>query len=307
MVDIENITENITENKLFKEEVMSKRFLASYGVLRIAPYLSVVIEGAALDGMNVDAFSADQKREIREFALSYTEDVLLTGNSKELWAIIPSIFPATSFCAALRFELPSTEVLRLAREDKKKSFVVSELLGLKSAKMSARIGSYKEEFLRLCESLRDCFCDLYRLDRCESDAERRILIEKQCYELSYFTGCPIELDFVGEEKGLSKVDFTLFSTFLYTMLASARNNSLRREAKVTVSSDSKGASVIVEFEGDPMLCLSHEQLEWSKTANDKGMFVCFSSLDRIIRAEFRPLIDESVYTEIKQFFNVRLK
>lgn len=291
------------------EDVMSRRFIASYGLIKVLPELCVVTQGAVNESeMDVNSFSAEQKREIREFAISYTEKVMITGSSTELWALIPSIFPASTYCVALKFYIPPADVLRLVREDKGHTFVISRTLEVKCARMSSRIESLRAEFFTLCEGIRNCFCNIYLLDSCRCADERKRALLQRCYGISYFTGCPIDLSIECKEGGdFSKMDFSLLCAFVYTMLISARNNAPKREASVKLFADSKAASVEVSFEGELDLCMSPEQLEWSKTANDKGMFIDFSCYDQKIKAILRPVIDECIYTEIKQRFEMNLK
>ena len=288
------------------QSVMTKHFAASYGVLQLMPDLNVIVESTSSDAkMDMTEFSDAQKREIREFATSYTERVLFTGNERTLWAIIPSLFPASSFCAVLKFNIPTAEVLRLIREADPESFVVSPLIEVRAARMTSRVEAKRDMLSDLFDSIRECFCDIYRLDRCESEDERTDILKRQCYALSYFCGCPIELSVEDRGNGFSRTDLPVLSAFLYTMLTSARNNAPRREAQVRLLADGKGVSATVEFEGDPLLCLSPEQLEWTKVGNNKGMFISFSFGSGRVSAELRPVIDDTVYSEIKQRFAVK--
>ena len=294
------LDKNTDKQLIFNETVMSRRFLASYGLLRVAPELELIMSGATGGNiMNLDALSREQKHEIRKFAMSYTEKIMITGNETELWAIIPSMFPASSFCVALRFCLPPTEALRLLREDDGATFVLSEHFDLKAAKMSARIRGLSKDMISLCKNIRECFCDVYQLDRCASKEERIGVLRDRCRALSYFTGCPIDLS-VEDGGDFDKIDLSVLCAFLYTVLACARNNAPRREACVKLISRKKESLIEVSFEGDGLLCMAPEMLEWSKTANDKGMLLSIINSGARICASLCPMIDESVYTEIKQ-------
>ncbi len=303
------VTDRAVTELYTKENVMSRRFLAARVLLKLYPEISVVTRGAIYgDEINVDALSADQKREIREFAMSYTEKMLVTGSREELWIIVPSVFPSSSFCVALKLYAEPKDVLRILSGRNDGGFVFSSYLDVKASRLSPRLNLLSEQILELCEELRACFCDVYRLDSCVSHEERLGVIRRQCYALSYFTGCPIDLSVSGKaSRYCSKVDFSLLSTFLFTMLLSARNNASLREARIDIKMNGESFTVEVGFESEYSVCLACECNEWRKRADDKGMICHFSHSKNHFSALLCPLIDERVYSEIKQKFKINLK
>ena len=303
------MTEQMISTLDFKDKVIGKRFVASHAILRLYPDLSVIAEGASSGGkMDPSIFSAEQKREIREFAMSYTENMLVIGNERELWIIVPSVFPASTLCVALKLISKPKEALRALRELGNDDFVFSQSLSFKSARMSPRLNGLYDELLLLRKEICQSFCDIYRLDRCNDRKQTVKMLKEQSFALSYFSGCPTELIINDDEQDCCpKVDFSLFSAFLLSMLISARNNSPMREAKVILTFKGEAVQVEVSFEADYAVCLSDECAAWTEIAADKGMFIHISYFDTKLGALFCPQRDERVYTEIKQRFKMKLR
>lgn len=286
--------------------VMKKRFISAHAILSLAPEVSLISTGAiAGERINVDILSVEQRRELREFAMSYTERLLVTGNERELWIVSPSLFPSATLCVAMRPYISPKELLRFIK-DAPELFEVSRHIDFGCARMSARLNEKREAFFGLVEEIRKCFCDIYRLEDCHDEAERRRILAEQCAALSMFTGCPIELESL-EGEAYSKTDFPLFTAFVLNMLMVARRCSPTRSAALSIRSERSAAFVEIRFSSDIPLCLSREQLQWTRAGNDKGIFCCFDEEGENVVAMLHPLRDDRLYVEIKQRFEFKLK
>ncbi len=288
--------------------VMGKRFISAHAILSIAPQVSLISTGAeAGEKMNVDILSVEQIRELREFAMSYTERLLVTGNENELWIISPALFPSATLCVAIRPYLPPRELLRFIK-DEPELFRISRCIDIGPARMSARMAHKKEAFLDLMREIKNCFFDIYRLEDCHDEAERRRILAEQCGALSMFTGCPIELEALESEGEVySKTDFPLFTAFVLNMLIVARQSSPTRSAKLRIRSERSAAFVEIRFSSDAPLYLSKEQLWWTRAGDDKGIFCYFDDDGDEVVATLHPLRDDRLYVEIKQHFEFKLK
>ena len=288
--------------------VMEKRFIAAHAILSLAPRVSLISTGAeAGEKMNVDVLSDEQRRELREFAMSYTERLFVTGNERELWIVSPSLFPSATLCVAIRPYIPPREMLRFIK-DEPELFEISRYIDFGCARMSSRLNEKREAFWGLVAEIRKCFCDIYRLEACGNERDRVKLLAEQCGALSLFAGCPIEFDAsVPENDGYAKTDFSLFTAFVLNMLMVARECSPTRSAAVSIRAKRSAALVEVRFSSDASRSLSAEQLTWTRAGNDKGLFCYFDEEGDNIVATLHPLRDDRLYVEIKQRFEFKLK
>ena len=303
------MTELKTCTRVQTRDAMSRRFVAAYGMLMLYPSLTVAEQGGVFKNrLDINVFSSEEKREIREFATSYTQRMLVCGNENKLWIIAPSIFPSSGFCPAVELYARPRDALRVLRELGGRDIAFSKHMSLKPSRISPRLDALKAEISELLCQMRTCFSDIFRLDRCKSREEALAVITEQCDALAYFTGCPIELD-ISDQGGSScfKVDLPVLSAFLMLNFVYARNIAPLRSASVEMTFKGEGASVNVRFESDRTVCLTDACIQMAKCATDKGMYIYFSHRDGYICSSLCPVRDERAYTEIKQLFNMSIK
>ena len=136
------MTELKTCTRVQTRDAMSRRFVAAYGMLMLYPSLTVAEQGGVFKNrLDINVFSSEEKREIREFATSYTQRMLVCGNENKLWIIAPSIFPSSGFCPAVELYARPRDALRVLRELGGRDIAFSKHMSLKPSRISSTSSS----------------------------------------------------------------------------------------------------------------------------------------------------------------------
>ena len=281
---------------------MGRRFICSQGLVSFRSSPSVIINSECFGGEDGDLLTLPlcKRAEIYEFAKSYTDKLLLVEDGERSIVISPSIFPSSSLCGVFIFDMSARSLYRLIKlcgaED---MFKCSCYADVKRARISREIMLLEEPFSRFCRDIKRCFYGMDRLKRAKGYEEQSRVILEQCHRLSLFTGCPVEVDIDEGEYG--NTDLSLFTAFLFTMLASARKNAPDREARVYISSRAGSALVEVSFNCDLPVGISKEMIEWEGIAADRYMSLHTTEESGVMSVEFHPhRYDLSVILGIKQ-------
>ena len=280
---------------------MGKRFICTQGLLSFRTVPAVVISNLA-DGESVDILDLPlcKREEIYEFAMSYTDKLLVTEGNGRTWVISASVFPSSSLCAVFGFDISPSVLYRLARECGAEDMLeLSRYCELGTVRISKALRARAIAFGDFCKEIRACFYDMDRLKRCESERAQCEVLTEHCHRLSLLCGCPVELK-IGEGD-FTDTDLPLLTAFLLTMLISARKNAKDRCARISIESKASASLVSVSFDSDISLCISKEMLEWRSIAADRCMAFLPAESDGNVEVEFHPCrYDLAAIFRIKQ-------
>ena len=263
-----------------QQKAMAKRFICTQGVLsfRSSPALIITNECGEAKCTDILAMPIYKRKEIYEFARSYTDKMLVTEYNGSTWVISPSVFPASSLCAVFCFDIDPSRFLRLVKAcGREEMFEISRYTEIKRARMSSMLQELVGGMSEFCDDIRLCFYDADRIKRARTaEGQQRVLID-QCHRISILTGCPIEL--VAAAGEYKNTDLSILSSFLFTMLISARKNAPDRTVRISFSNRAGSALVKVRFFCDASICISPEMLEWEGITADRCMEF-YSSADK---------------------------
>lgn len=286
-----------------KEIAMGKRYICTQGLMSFRARPAVIITNGVYEvseAQDILALPLYKREEIYEFAKTYTDKLFVTEHNGISWVISPSLFPSSSLCAVFRFDMTPSVLCRLIKEcGAQAMFEFSEYAEIETVRISKKLRALAFAFSEFCAEMRTCFYRMDRLKGCDGLKEQRDVLAEQCYRLSLFCGCPIELEI--DEGDFSKTDLPLFTAFVMTMLMSARKNARDRCARLKVSSMASAAVVSVSFDSDISLCISKEMLEWRAIAADRCMAFLPVEEQGRIAVEFHPCrYDLAAIFRIKQ-------
>lgn len=289
-------------NKYLQQKAMAKRFICTQGLLSFRSSPAIIITNRSGESKRMDALAMPiyKRKEIYEFARSYTDKMLITEHGCSTWVISPSVFPSSSLCAVFCFDIDPSRFLRLVKAcGREEMFEISRYAEIKRARMSSALQELVEGMSEFCEDIRLCFYDTSRLKRTRTaEGQRRALIE-QCHRISVLTGCPIEVD--AEQGEYSNTDLSILSAFLLTMLISARKNAPDRTARLSFSARAGSALVKVRFFCEASISISAELLEWEGITADRCMEFYSATDNRELTVEFHAhRYDLSAILGIKQ-------
>ena len=268
---------------------MSRRFIAEQEIFSFWGCPSCVIANAIEDKgkrrSDIIDLPIEQKREIYNFITGYNNKLFAFGNDEESGLIVPSIYPSSSLSIALRFPFSVSILHKLAGEcGVSKNIEFSKYSEVKSLRISKRITDLCVAFSMLYNELNKCFGKESLLNKKAEEGISAFDIEECCYRLSYFTGCPIDIE-VEREAEYCETDMALFSAWFLTFLMSARNRASDRCAKAIITSQSNAAHIEASFLCDESVVLTAEINEWQRIAADKNML-----FDRVQRNDGKVIL-----------------
>ena len=255
-----------------KNQTMNRRFIAEQEIFSVFKRPSSVAVNAVADRgrerSDIIDLPLEQRKEIYDFITGYNDRFFAFGNEEESAIVISSLYPSSSLCASLRFPFSASVLKKLVCEcGREKDFTFSRYAEPKTVRISKKIKELLPEFSKLCEELENCFGEDSILNKKELS---RADIETHCYRLSYFVGCPIELEFE-DGGGYGETDIALLTVWLMTVLMFARNKAPDRSARLTVASRSDAVQIKVELVCESSIFIAAEINEWQRIAADKNM------------------------------------
>ena len=250
--------------------------------------------------------SEEQRRELVSHLFSYTEKILICECGKALWAFVPSIYPSSTLCVAFGFDasqLSIAELLRLVRCEKCSDlFIASEHINTKLARMTPALLQKGEVFFEWCSDIRECFMDIGRISSSDDESAARDKILKQIFKISEAVGCPIneitELESISNR--LAQIDFPLFTAFVFTFVALAKNLALDRSIDVELRVGQGELTVRLYLDSVKCADISDALLAWEAIAADKNMAFEFSESGGKSCVGLQPIRRDWSYLCLKQ-------
>ena len=248
------------------EETMAKRLIYDIAILRLDAGAEIVT--ASAPRITLESLNADKISEIRAFARSYSSEILVTGDDKELLFVCATTFPSSSLCVVIRPDIPPADLLRLVQGYGAGVFVISRHLKLSPSRMCERVKAFADAFESLCKDIESCLLGVRVLDSCRG----QVAVDK-CLEISQFLGCPIRLEVEEgfEEAMLENADLPLLTAYVLHMLIYIRRYAPTRSGRIVLGAMYASIVATVYFESDVMMCISEEFLEWRHIALERDM------------------------------------
>ena len=250
------------------ESVMAQRMIFSAAMLCLYPTARIITSEPV--GVDIDGLSEEQRGEIYDFARSYTDKMLITGDESGIFVLCPTLFPASSLCPVLKIHIPPSEFLRAVQQVDSKMFEMSSFLKVTPSRLSRAVRGHIAEVEALCNDLKECFTRLPVVEDIDGSE-----VIRRCLGLSRFVGCPVWLEAEDgfEDTPLKNVELPLLCAFVTDMLLLARSRAPKRSAVIKFKVLYDAPLVEISFSGDFSMCALDQYYEWKNIANERDMHI----------------------------------
>lgn len=288
------------------QDIMSKKLCFSAAILMFNPIAVISSLNAPKNNpILLSNFIDKQLIEIEEYAKRYTEKPYVIETKEEIYVVIPSMYPTTTFCLLLRIDMKPSVFLRFVKE-KADLFVLSKGITALPARMSKRLDSEKKDFFDLCLDIERIFMYFERFSLSFDEEEIVDGYYEQVILLSKFLAVPLENIVVKRsDDGVPiKSNFALFTAFCTTAMMFARNEADDR--KINVELEFFGGSVIVNlsFNIKSTIRITKETFLWDYIASNKKMLFEYRDDEEKFYIVFHPVHIDWSYLGMKQEPNV---
>ncbi len=281
-----------------------RKMLCARGVFSVYPnHEFFMTSGTKRLFLHKGLFTARQLEALCEHLNGYEKQALLIDCDDKTCVCLPGLYPSSSLGIALLFDVQPLRFWRIARECGAEDMIV-QCKGFPEGhiRMTGDMRLLSAELGIFFEELRSCFFELDRLNRCINSSDIMKEIEKQCNRISYFAGCPVRIvsDSVLSEALLDKIDFSLLTAFVLTMLMAARKKAPRRSCEILLTPTDNSVTVSVTFKLPSHTSVEREVLRWRHISNDKNMLFDVTSAGDTVTVRFNPCRAEWSLLGIKQ-------
>ncbi len=284
------------------QDVMTKELCFSAAMVTFAP-LTVIssLNAPKANPICLADFTDSQISELEEYLCSYTEKPYVIEADGNIYVVIPSMYPSSTYCLLLRMDIEPRTFLRFVRE-RADFFIVSKNVQTEPARMSKRLDAKRAEFFKLCTDIERTFMHLERFNLSFNDEETIEGYCEQVKELSEFLGVPIDnfsVSYDGEILS-NQNSFALFTAFCTLVMMLAKNEAAERKINMEISFSEGVVTVSTSFKLLTKIKITNETFLWEYlAANRKMLFECYNEGD-IFFATFQPMFFDWSYLEIKQ-------
>lgn len=284
------------------KDMPPKRLCFSAAMIMFNPFAVIsALNAPKSKPILLSSFTAEQLSEIEEYSRGYTDKPYVIEAKKDIYIVLPSMYPSSTACLLLRIDMKPCVLLRFIKE-KPELFILSPNIESTPARMSKRLDAEQRIFLELCEDIERTYMGLERFNISFDDDETVDGYFEQTVAISNFLAVPIAD--ISVEKSCDGVpirsSFALFSAFCTIIMMLARNEAIDR--KISVALKFLGGSALVEmsFKTDGGIAVTNETFLWDYLASDKKMlFEYYKEGDRFC-VRFQPLFIDWSYLGIKQ-------
>ena len=249
----------------------------------------------------LSSFSDIQLDEIEKYLKGYNEKPYVIEVGRDIYVVIPSLYPTSSSCLLLRMNFDKKEFLRLVK-DRPDLFVLSNGITASPARMSIRFEGQKKEFAEFCEDIEHAFMHLERFSLLFSNEDVLDGYCEQVISLSSFLAVPIDdISVKTVDDGVAvKSNFALFTAFCTSIMMLARNEATDRKISVCLELSEGAVFVRLSFKNDKNMRITNETFLWDYLARDKRMLFEYHSEDERFCVSFQPLFIDWSYLGMKQ-------
>lgn len=291
-----------------RQDIMTKRLCFSAAIVTFNPIPMISsVNSPKSKPIMLSKFTKEQLIEIEEYAKSYTENPYVIEADGEIYVVIPSIYPTSTFVLLLRMDMKPNVFLRLVKESEG-LFVISKNITTAPARMSKRLDAQKIDFFDFCRDIERTFMCL---DRFNLYFDKDEFIDGYCEQLiaiSKFLAVPLSSVSVtkNDDSANLKSNFALFTAFCTTIMMLARNEAIDR--KISAELNFYGTSVMAKlyFKTDSAIRITNETFLLEFLTSNKKMFFECSDSDGIFGITFEPTFIDWSYLEFKQNRNIEL-
>ena len=284
------------------KNVTAKKLCFSAAILNFNPMAVISsLNAPKSNPILLSSFSDIQLDEIEKYLKGYNEKPYVIEVGRDIYVVIPSLYPTSSSCLLLRMNFDKKEFLRLVK-DRPDLFVLSNVITASPARMSIRLEGQKKEFAEFCEDIEHAFMHLERFSLLFSNEDVLDGYCEQVISLSSFLAVPIEdISVKTVDDGVAvKSNFALFTAFCTSIMMLARNEATDRKISVGLELSEGAVFVRLSFKNDKNIKITNETFLWDYLARDKRMLFEYHSEDERFCVSFQPLFIDWSYLGMKQ-------
>lgn len=284
------------------KNVTAKKLCFSAAILNFNPMAVISsLNAPKSNPILLSSFSDIQLDEIEKYLKGYNEKPYVIEVGRDIYVVIPSLYPTSSSCLLLRMNFDKKEFLRLVK-DRSDLFVLSKGIIASPARMSLRFEGQKKEFAEFCEDIEHAFMHLERFSLLFSNEDVLDGYCEQVISLSSFLAVPIDdISVKTVDDGVAvKSNFALFTAFCTSIMMLARNEATDRKISVGLELSEGAVFVRLSFKNDKNMRITNETFLWDYLARDKRMLFEYHSEDERFCVSFQPLFIDWSYLGMKQ-------
>ncbi len=298
------LTTEILKRTYIKQEVEGRKMLFTYGVFVLEPKPRFLMTGIpTLNSPKNDLFQEVDTDELKAHFNSYEQRAAVVPYDGGVCLCLPNIYPASSLGIALKLDISPKCFLRMTEEcGCMDMLVISKSMPAQPARLTNKMKECIPALENLFKEIKSCFFELERLEHVFGKKEYLDEIEEQCERISYFTGCPVEIfkrDVINGEVS-DKLDFALFTAFVFMMLTAARRRSPTRSAKILLEPMLESVTVGITFCLTEPFSIDGEIASWKHISYDKNMLFDVTVCEDAVNIRFNPARSEWSLLGLKQ-------